>query len=87
MRHGEVTPGTLTKGRTVWFTGLSGSGKSVAVAVIVEQMLLGAGARPTSSTATTCGTASTPTSGSRWPTARENLRRLAHVATLMADAG
>ena len=56
-------------GATVWFTGLSGSGKST-VAVAVERA---AGRRaagpPTCSTATTCATGSTATSASRPTTA------------------
>ena len=56
------------KGSTVWFTGLSGSGKS-SVAMLVEQKLLEKGVPLTFSTVTTCATGSTPTSASRWPTA------------------
>ncbi len=41
----------------------------------------------TFSTVTTCGTASTPTWASRMADRAENLRRLAHVATLLADSG
>ena len=41
VRHQSLVSAAdrLTKGRTVWFTGLSGSGKS-SVAVLVEQILL-----------------------------------------------
>ena len=42
---------------------------------------------PTFSTATTCVTGSTPTSGFSMADRAENLRRLAHVATLLADSG
>ena len=56
----------LSKGRTVWFTGLSGSGKS-SVAMLVEQKLLEKGFPLMFSTGTTCGTGSMPTLASRWP--------------------
>jgi len=76
----------LSKGRTVWFTGLSGSGKS-SVAVLVEQKLLESVFRHTFSTVTTCGTDSTPTSASPWDDRCREPSQVAHIATLMADAG
>ena len=45
----------LSRGCTLWFTGLSGSGKS-SVAMLSEQRLLGGGVPRTCSTATICAT-------------------------------
>ena len=53
--------------RCVWFTGLSGAGKST-IANLVERKLHAAGGTPTCSTATTSVTASTATSASPTPT-------------------
>ena len=73
-------------GATVWFTGLSGSGKSTVASAVAEQ-LTARGVPTTCSTATTCVTGSTATSASP-PTSRvENVRRVAEVARLFADAG
>lgn len=57
------------RGKTVWFTGLSGSGKS-SVAMLVERKLLERASPLTFWTATTYGMASTPTWAFPWPTAR-----------------
>ena len=74
-------------GATLWFTGLPGAGKST-VAAAVEERLIDAGPSGAScSTATTCATASTATSASTRPRARENVRRTAHVARLLAESG
>ena len=71
----------------MWFTGLSGSGKST-VAVAVERRLVAVGpGRPTCSTATTSATGSTATSGFSAADRDENVRRAAEVARLFADAG
>ena len=76
----------LTKGRTVWFTGLSGSGKS-SVAVIVEQMLLEHGRPAYILDGDNLRHGLNADLGFSMADRAENLRRLAHVATLMADAG
>jgi bifunctional enzyme CysN/CysC len=82
-----VTPGDrLTKGRTLWFTGLSGSGKS-SVAVIVEQMLLEHGRPAYILDGDNLRHGLNADLGFSMVDRAENLRRLAHVATLMADAG
>ncbi len=88
VRHQPlVTPGDrLTKGRTVWFTGLSGSGKS-SVAVIVEQMLLERGRPAYILDGDNLRHGLNADLGFSMADRAENLRRLAHVATLMADAG
>ena len=57
-----------TRGLTVWFTGLSGSGKS-SVAVSSNACWWHRGRPHTASTATTCGTGSTATSDSGRTTA------------------
>ena len=54
---------------TIWFTGLSGSGKST-IAAAVEEQLIASGAGLTGSTATTSVTASAATSASAARTAR-----------------
>ena len=88
MRHESlVTVGDrLTKGRTVWFTGLSGSGKS-SIAVIVEQMLLEHGSPAYILDGDNLRHGLNADLGFSMADRAENLRRLAHVATLMADAG
>ena len=76
----------LTKGRTVWFTGLSGSGKST-VAVRVERMLLDHGIPAYILDGDNLRHGLNADLGFSMADRAENLRRLAHVATLMADAG
>ncbi len=76
----------LTKGRTVWFTGLSGSGKS-SVAVVVERMLLERGTPSYILDGDNLRHGLNADLGFTMADRAENLRRLAHVATLMADAG
>ena len=76
----------LTKGRTLWFTGLSGSGKST-VAVLAEQMLLEHGIPAYILDGDNLRHGLNADLGFTMADRAENLRRLAHVATLMADAG
>ena len=88
VRHASlVTAGDrLTKGRTLWFTGLSGSGKS-SVAVLAEQMLLEHGTPAYILDGDNLRHGLNADLGFSMADRAENLRRLAHVATLMADAG
>jgi len=88
VRHQSlVTAGErLTKGRTVWFTGLSGSGKS-SVAVLAEQGLLEHGCPAYILDGDNLRHGLNADLGFSMADRAENLRRLAHVATLMADAG
>jgi len=88
VRHQSlVTPGKrLTKGRTLWFTGLSGSGKS-SIAVLAEQSLLEHGCPAYILDGDNLRHGLNADLGFSMADRAENLRRLAHVATLMADAG
>ena len=88
VRHQSlVTAGErLTKGRTVWFTGLSGSGKS-SVAVVAEQGLLEHGCPAYILDGDNLRHGLNADLGFSMADRAENLRRLAHIATLMADAG
>ena len=88
VRHQSlVTAGDrLTKGRTLWFTGLSGSGKS-SVAVLVEQKLLEHGCPAYILDGDNLRHGLNADLGFSMADRAENLRRLAHIATLMADAG
>ncbi len=76
----------LSKGRTLWFTGLSGSGKS-SVAVLVEQKLLEHGCPAYILDGDNLRHGLNADLGFSMDDRAENLRRLAHIATLMADAG
>ena len=88
VRHQSlVTAGErLTKGRTLWFTGLSGSGKS-SIAVLAEQTLLEHGCPAYILDGDNLRHGLNADLGFAMADRAENLRRLAHVATLMADAG
>ena len=88
VRHQSlVTAGErLTKGRTLWFTGLSGSGKS-SIAVLAEQSLLERGRPAYILDGDNLRHGLNADLGFAMADRAENLRRLAHVATLMADAG
>jgi len=88
VRHQSlVTPGKrLTNGRTLWFTGLSGSGKS-SIAVLAEQSLLEHGCPAYILDGDNLRHGLNADLGFSMADRAENLRRLAHVATLMADAG
>jgi len=76
----------LTRGRTIWFTGLSGSGKS-SVAVLAEKLLLEKGCPAYILDGDNLRHGLNADLGFAMADRAENLRRLAHVATLMADAG
>ena len=76
----------LSKGRTVWFTGLSGSGKS-SVAMLVEQKLLENGCPAYVLDGDNLRHGLNADLGFSMADRAENLRRLAHIATLMADSG
>lgn len=76
----------LSRGRTVWFTGLSGSGKS-SVAVLVEQKLLEKGCPAYVLDGDNLRHGLNADLGFSMADRAENLRRLAHIATLMADSG
>ena len=86
VRHQSLVDDRLTKGRTVWFTGLSGSGKS-SVAVVAEQMLLENNCPAYILDGDNLRHGLNADLGFSMADRAENLRRLAHVATLMADAG
>ncbi len=76
----------LSTGRTLWFTGLSGSGKS-SVAVLAEQKLLENGVPAYILDGDNLRHGLNADLGFTMADRAENLRRLAHIATLMADAG
>lgn len=88
VRHQSIvtTQDRLTKGRTVWFTGLSGSGKS-SIAVLVEQKLIDSGRPAYILDGDNLRHGINADLGFSMADRAENLRRLAHIATLMADAG
>jgi bifunctional enzyme CysN/CysC len=74
------------QGRTVWFTGLSGSGKS-SVAMLVEQRLLEKGIPAYVLDGDNLRHGLNADLGFSMADRAENLRRLAHVARLLADSG
>jgi bifunctional enzyme CysN/CysC len=74
------------RGRTVWFTGLSGSGKS-SVAMLVERKLLEKGVPAYVLDGDNLRHGLNADLGFSMADRAENLRRLAHVATLLADCG
>ena len=76
----------LSRGSTVWFTGLSGSGKS-SVAMLVEQKLLENGRPAYVLDGDNLRHGLNADLGFSMADRAENLRRLAHVATLLADSG
>ena len=71
---------------TVWFTGLSGSGKS-SVAMLVEQKLLESGRPAYVLDGDNLRHGLNADLGFTMADRAENLRRLAHIATLLADSG
>ncbi|QLL06184.1 adenylyl-sulfate kinase [Mycobacterium vicinigordonae] len=73
-------------GRTVWLTGLSGAGKS-SVAMLVEQKLLEKGFPAYVLDGDNLRHGLNADLGFSMADRAENLRRLAHVATLLADSG
>ena len=76
----------LSQGVTLWFTGLSGSGKSSA-AMLAERRLLEAGRPAYVLDGDNLRHGLNADLGFSMADRAENLRRLAHVATLLADCG
>jgi bifunctional enzyme CysN/CysC len=76
----------MAQGRTLWFTGLSGSGKS-SVAMLVEQKLLEKGVPAYVLDGDNLRHGLNADLGFSMADRAENLRRLAHVAALFAGAG
>jgi bifunctional enzyme CysN/CysC len=76
----------LSQGVTMWFTGLSGSGKS-SVAMLAERRLLEAGRPAYVLDGDNLRHGLNADLGFSLAERAENLRRLAHVATLLADCG
>ena len=76
----------LSKGRTVWFTGLSGSGKS-SVAMLVEQKLLEKGVPAYVLDGDNLRHGLNADLGFSMADRAENQRRLAHIAAILADSG
>jgi bifunctional enzyme CysN/CysC len=76
----------MSRGRTLWFTGLSGSGKS-SVAMLVEQKLLEKGVPAYVLDGDNLRHGLNADLGFSMADRAENLRRLAHVAVLLADSG
>lgn len=74
------------RGKTVWFTGLSGSGKS-SVAMLVERKLLEKGISAYVLDGDNLRHGLNADLGFSMADRAENLRRLSHVATLFADCG
>lgn len=74
------------RGKTVWFTGLSGSGKS-SVAMLVERKLLEKGISAYVLDGDNLRHGLNADLGLSMADRAENLRRLSHVATLLADCG
>jgi bifunctional enzyme CysN/CysC len=75
-----------SRGRTLWFTGLSGSGKS-SVAMLVEQKLLEKGIPAYVLDGDNLRHGLNADLGFSMADRAENMRRLAHVAALIADSG
>lgn len=76
----------LSTGRMIWFTGLSGSGKS-SVAMLVEQKLLEKGTPAYVLDGDNLRHGLNADLGFSMADRSENLRRLAHVAAILADSG
>jgi bifunctional enzyme CysN/CysC len=87
VRHKSLVGAeTRTRGKTIWFTGLSGSGKST-VAMLVERMLLVSGVPAYVLDGDNLRHGLNADLGFSMADRAENLRRLAHVAALLADSG
>lgn len=87
VRHESSTVAAARRrGKTVWFTGLSGSGKS-SVAMLVEQKLLEGGTPAYVLDGDNLRHGLNADLGFSMADRAENLRRLAHVAALLADCG
>src|SRR6202012_355004 len=74
------------RGKTVWLTGLSGAGKS-SVAMLVEQKLLEKGIPAYVLDGDNLRHGLNADLGFSMADRAENLRRLAHVAVVLADSG
>ena len=74
------------RGRTVWLTGLSGAGKS-SVAMLIERKLIEKGIPAYVLDGDNLRHGLNADLGFSMADRAENLRRLAHVATLLADSG
>lgn len=83
---GVARDARLSRGATVWFTGLSGSGKST-VAAICEQRLLGTGRPAYLLDGDNLRHGLNGDLGFSADDRRENIRRVGEVARLFADAG
>ncbi|OBG26762.1 adenylyl-sulfate kinase [Mycobacterium sp. 852002-51057_SCH5723018] len=88
VRHKSLVTATdrASRGSTVWLTGLSGAGKS-SVAMLVEQKLLEKGLPAYVLDGDNLRHGLNADLGFSMADRAENLRRLAHVATLLADSG
>ncbi|MCH9700019.1 MAG: adenylyl-sulfate kinase, partial [Actinomycetia bacterium] len=88
VRHGSLCTAEdrATKGRAVWFTGLSGSGKS-SVAMLVERKLIEQGIPAYVLDGDNLRHGLNSDLGFSMADRSENLRRLAHVAAILADSG
>ncbi len=76
----------LSAGATVWFTGLSGSGKS-SIAMEAERLLLAAGRTAFVLDGDNLRHGLNADLGFSLADRAENIRRLAHVAAILAEAG
>src|SRR5690606_4647113 len=88
VRHQSLVTAAdrLSRGCTVWFTGLSGAGKS-SVAMLVERKLLERGRPAYVLDGDNLRHGLNSDLGFSIADRAENLRRLAHIATLLADSG
>jgi bifunctional enzyme CysN/CysC len=87
VRHkSSAAADARTRGKTVWFTGLSGSGKS-SVAMLVEQKLLETDTPAYVLDGDNLRHGLNADLGFSMADRAENLRRIAHVAALLADSG
>jgi bifunctional enzyme CysN/CysC len=88
VRHQSLVSANdrVSRGTTVWLTGLSGAGKS-SVAMLVERKLLEKGVPAYVLDGDNLRHGLNADLGFSMADRAENLRRLAHVATLLADSG
>jgi bifunctional enzyme CysN/CysC len=88
VRHTSLVTAAdrMTRGRTLWFTGLSASGKS-SVAMLVERKLLEKGIPAYVLDGDNLRHGLNADLGFSMADRAENLRRLAHVSALIADSG
>jgi bifunctional enzyme CysN/CysC len=87
VRHKSlVAAEDRARGKTIWFTGLSGSGKST-VAMLAERVLLESGVPAYVLDGDNLRHGLNADLGFSMADRAENLRRLANVATLLADCG